>query len=65
MLDYLSQNTAVATANNEHFLWIRVGVHGKVRDHLLIPACPVKLYHGRFWECLSIRTKTRRARCIG
>jgi hypothetical protein len=36
VLDHLPQHAAVATANDEHLLRVRVRVHGKVRNHLLV-----------------------------
>ena len=37
VLDNLTKNTTVTTTNNEDLLWVRVGVHGQVGDHLLVP----------------------------
>ena len=36
MLDNLAKNASVATADDQNLLWIGVGVHGQVRDHLLV-----------------------------
>ena len=38
MLDDLAQNTTIATANDEHTLWIRMGVECQVGNHLLVAA---------------------------
>lgn len=36
VLDNLAQHTAVAAADNQHALGVRVGVQGEVGDHLLV-----------------------------
>lgn len=36
MLDDLAQDTTVATTNDEDFLGVRVRVHSKMGDHLLV-----------------------------
>lgn len=36
MLDNLTEDTAVAAANDENLLGVGVGIHGKVSDHLLV-----------------------------
>lgn len=36
MLDDLSEDTAVTASNDQDGLWVGVGVHGQVCDHLLI-----------------------------
>jgi hypothetical protein len=38
MLDNLSKDTSVTTTNNQDLLWVWVGVHGQVGDHLLVAA---------------------------
>lgn len=40
MLDDLTQNTAITTADDKYLLGIGVGIHGKVGDHLLIARLP-------------------------
>jgi hypothetical protein len=37
VLDDFTEDTTVSTTNDEHFLWIGVGIHGKVSNHLLVP----------------------------
>lgn len=36
VLDNLTENTAVTTANDKNLLGVGMGVHGKVGDHLLV-----------------------------
>jgi hypothetical protein len=36
VLDDLTEDTAVTTANDENLLGVGVGVEGKVSDHLLV-----------------------------
>lgn len=36
MLDDFAEDTAIATANDQNLLGLRVGVHGQVGDHLLV-----------------------------
>jgi hypothetical protein len=44
VLDDLTEDTAVTTADNENLLGVGVGVHGKVSDHLLV-AMPMSASH--------------------
>lgn len=37
MFDNLTKDASVATTNDEDFLRVRVRVHGKVSNHLLVP----------------------------
>ena len=37
VLDDLAENTTVTTADNKDLLRVRVGVHGQVGDHFLVP----------------------------
>lgn len=36
VLDDLTENASITTANNQDLLWVWVGVHGQVGDHLLV-----------------------------
>jgi hypothetical protein len=36
MLDDFTQHTSIATSNDQDFLWIRVGVHCQMGNHLLV-----------------------------
>ena len=38
VLDDLTEDTTITTANNQDLLRVRVGVHGEVSDHLLVAA---------------------------
>lgn len=40
VLDNLTENTTITTANNENVLRVGVGVHGKVGDHFLVAVTP-------------------------
>lgn len=39
VLDNFSENTTVSTPDDKHLLWVWVGVHGKMSDHLLVAEC--------------------------
>ncbi len=36
VLDDLTEDTSIAATDNEDLLWVWVGVHGQVGDHLLV-----------------------------
>jgi hypothetical protein len=62
VLDDLSENTAVAAADDEDLLGVGVGVHGEVGNHLLVADPPLATFS--LHRALG-RTRTHRARCIG
>ena len=40
MFDHLAEDPTIPATNDEHLLGVRMRVHGKMRDHLLVPEHP-------------------------
>lgn len=52
VFDHFTENAAVATPDDEHTLWVRVGVEGEVGDHFLVAARFQKVFVSRLKRVL-------------
>jgi hypothetical protein len=58
VLDNLTENTTVTTADDEDLLGVGVGVHGKVSDHLLV-AMPMSASHSSAVRVVTYENSSR------